>query len=73
MNSNVVGPNQIIKVGPMQVDKLNQSLYPRPRGPAGLCRMRRRLRFPHRSLSAPRPAEEGEGFIMHLVWLIEQR
>jgi len=23
MNSNVVGPNQIIKVGPMQVDKLN--------------------------------------------------
>ncbi len=22
MNSNVVGPNQIIKVGPMQVDKL---------------------------------------------------
>lgn len=24
MNSNVVGPNQIIKVGPMQVDKLNR-------------------------------------------------
>jgi len=23
MNSNVVGPNQIIKVGPMQVDKLS--------------------------------------------------
>lgn len=26
MNSNVVGPNQIIKVGPMQVDKLIQGL-----------------------------------------------
>jgi hypothetical protein len=24
MNSNVVGPNQIIKVGPMQVDKLTR-------------------------------------------------
>ena len=27
MNSNVVGPNQIIKVGPMQVDKLNGLRY----------------------------------------------
>ncbi len=26
MNSNVVGPNQIIKVGPMQVDKLTPAV-----------------------------------------------
>jgi hypothetical protein len=29
MNSNVVGPNQIIKVGPMQVDKLRSKAFAR--------------------------------------------